>query len=148
MMERYLCAEHAEMAERLNEAWWVLKRPPDKDLAILIPGGQRRPMMPHTAVELAAYEGIKLRRPPPSHQQVDRMHEVLDWLLALAQHERDYSKAGWLMCALGLKVGRAAKELGCHRNSARAWRDNGLERLCQIKTKRDISRPRPRSLTV
>lgn len=126
-----IAAARVLVADRVEEAWDVLRRMPDRERAMLAKGerGQTWPTMLRTAAEHAAYKRVPLRRPPPTAAQITRMHEVLDWLLALAKQERDYFQAVWLCCAERRKTAEAAKLMGCHRNSARTWRDCGLDRI-------------------
>lgn len=130
-----IAAVRVEIAERIEEAWDTLKRLPDRDKALLMKEAATWPTMLHTAAEHAAWKPMKVKRPPPTAKQIDRMHEVLDWLLALAKQERDFCKAVWLCCAERKKPAEAAKILGCHRQTARIWRDNGLERISVIRSR-------------
>jgi len=105
---------HALIADRIEEAAETLRRMPDKERAMLKKGerGQSWPIMLHQATEHAAYEGIKVRLPPPSAARITRMNEVLDWLLDLARMDPDYFKPVWLMCAERRPVGKVARILG------------------------------------
>lgn len=121
------------VAERVEEAWDTLRRLPDRERDQLTKGerGQTWPTMIRTAAEHAAWKPMKMRRPPPTPAQITRMHEVLDWLTALAKQQRDFCRAVWLCCAERKKPADAAKLLGVHRETARIWRDNGLDRIAQ-----------------
>lgn len=141
-----IAAMRAEMAERVEEAWDVLKRIPDRERNLLLNSerGQSWPTMVHSAAEHAAWKPGQVRRPPPTAKQLDRMDEVIDWLTALGRQERDFAKAVWLCCALHRKPAEAAKLLGCHRDTARVWRDNGLERMVAMRTRLRLRMPIPR----
>jgi hypothetical protein len=119
--------------ERVEEAWDTLRRMPDRERDLLLRSerGHQWPPMLYTAAEHAAWKPVKMRRPPPTGRQIDRMHEVLDWLLVLAKQERKFFKAVWLMCAERKKVSESARILGCDRETARIWRDKGLDRIAQ-----------------
>jgi hypothetical protein len=106
---------------------------PDREKNALLHGerGQSWPVMVHTAAEHAAWAPQPMRRPPPSHRQISRMNEVLDWLLVLAKQDRRFFKAVWLMCAERKGPGKAAKFLAVHRETVVIWRDNGLDRIAQ-----------------
>jgi hypothetical protein len=116
---------------RVEEAWGVLRRMPDRERQQLAKGerGQKWPAMIYSAAEHAAWMKAKTRLPPPSPEQIDKMNEVIDWLVALAKQDRNFGKAVWLCCALRMKPAEAGRLLGCHRDTARAWRDNGLDRI-------------------
>jgi hypothetical protein len=124
-------AKRVEIAERIEEAWDVLKRMPDRERAMLLQAerGQAWPLMVYSADEHAAWLPVPAKRPPPSTKQVTRMEEVLDWLLVLAKQDRKYFKTVWLFCALRKKPAEVAKIIGCHRETATVWRDAGLERI-------------------
>lgn len=128
-------AARAEIAERIEDAWATLRRMPDRERDLLLSGerGQKWPLMVHTAAEHAAWKPMKMRRPPPTARQIDNMHEVMDWLLQLAKQQRDFAKAVWVCCALGRLPADAAKIIGCHRDTVRVWRDNGLDRIAAMR---------------
>lgn len=122
----------AEIAERIRDAWEVLRRMPDEERQALqrAESGQSWPAMIHTAAEHAAWEKQPLRRPRPTAGQITRMEEVMtDWIVALAKQDLKFVKAVWLFCAMNRHVGEAAKALGCDRKTAKVWRDNGLDRI-------------------
>src|SRR6185437_16127867 len=131
-------AARAEIGERIYDAWETLKRLPDRERDLLMRGerGQQWPLMVHTAAEHAAWKPGQIRRPPPTARQIDRMHQALDWLTALGKQQRDYAKAVWVCCALKRKPGEAAKFIGCHRNTVRAWCENGLDRIVTMSRAR------------
>lgn len=122
-------AARAEVKDRIEEAANTLKRLPDRERAFLHDRGQAWPVMLRRVWEDAPKGAIGLRRPPPTARQIDRMHEVLDWLLALAKQDRDFYRAVWVMCAERRKPGEAGRILGCHRETARVWCANGLDRI-------------------
>jgi hypothetical protein len=126
-----LAAKRAEVSERIEEAWDVLKRMPDKEMAQLrqAESGQVWPLIVYTADEHAAWAKVPVKRPPPNAAQVSRMEEVLDWLSALAKQDRKYCRVVWLFCALHKKPNEVSRILGCHRETATVWRDNGLDRI-------------------
>jgi hypothetical protein len=132
--DRERAAMRIEMAERVEEAWDTLRRMPDKERNLLLRGerGQTWPLIIHSAAEHAAWKPVKIRRPPATARQIDRMEQVMDWLLGLSKQERDFAKAVWLCCAMRRKPAEAAKLLGCHRDTARVWRDNGLDRMVSL----------------
>lgn len=105
---------HAIISDRIEEAAETLRRMPDKERSILRRSerGQTWPLMLHQATEHAAYEGIKVRLPPPSAARITRMHEVLDWLLDLARMEPTFFKPVWLICAERREIGKVARILG------------------------------------
>ena len=121
----------ASIADRIDEAAQTLRRMPDKEREMLMRGdrGQSWPGILYTAAEHAAWTPTRMRRPPPDCKQIDRMYEVLDWLLVLARHDRDYFRAVWLMCAERKKNREAANIIGIHRETASIWCANGLDRI-------------------
>jgi len=129
----------SEISDRVEEAWDTLKRLPDRERGLLIARGQQWPVMLYTAAEHAAWKPMRSRRPPPTSRQIDRMHEVLGWLLELAKQNTDFFKAVWLCCAERKKPAEAAKVIGCHRETVRIWRDNGLARVAEIRTWRHVA---------
>jgi hypothetical protein len=128
-------ARRAEIAERIEEGWNTLKRLPDRERNALrnAERGSAWPMIVHTADEHAAWEKVPMRRPPPGAAQISRMDEVLDWLLVLAKQDRKFVKAVILFCGYKKKPAEVAKLLGCHRETATVWRDNGLDRIDQYR---------------
>jgi hypothetical protein len=131
-------ARRAEIWERIEEGWGVLKRLPDKERNALrnAERGSAWPMIVHSADEHAAWEKVPARRPPPGAAQISRMDEVLEWLLVLAKQDRKYFKAVILFCGYRKGPAEVAKLLGCHRETATVWRDNGLDRIdqhCRVK---------------
>lgn len=131
----------AEIADRIQEAWGVLRRMPDRERQALqrAESGQSWPMIIHTAAEHAAWEKRPFQRPRPSAAEITRMEEVMtDWLVALSKQERKFVNAVWLFCALGKRSGEVKKILGCDRETARIWRDNGLDR---IQAHRNVTSP-------
>src|SRR4051812_2235787 len=139
-------AKRVEVAERVEEAWDVLRRMPDRERAVLQQAerGQVWPLMLHTADEHAAWAAVPMKRPRPSAAQITRMEEVLDWLLVLAKQDRKYFNAVWLFCARGKGPIDVGKILGCHRETATVWRDNGLDR---IVLHRSVPSPESKKLT-
>jgi hypothetical protein len=105
------------VSDKIEEAADTLRRLPDRERTLLAKSerGQTWPLMLHQACEHAAYEGLKARRPPPSAKQIDRMNEVLDWLLELARVDRDYFKVVWLICARRKKPAEVARIVGVTR---------------------------------
>ncbi len=126
-----LKAAMAEIGARIEEAADVLKRLPDRERAYLHDRGQQWPLMLRRVWEDAPKEKVTLRRPPPTAKQIDRMNEVLDWLLALAKQQRDYFRAVWLCCAERKKPAEVARIIGIHRATVYVWRDNGLRRIVE-----------------
>lgn len=133
--DRDAAAKRVEVAERIEEAWDVLRRMPDKERDALrrAERGQAWPTMLYTADEHEAWAKVPIKRPPPSAQQITRMEEVLDWLLVLAKQERKYFNAVWLFCARGKGPIEVGKILACHRETATVWRDNGLDRIVVLR---------------
>jgi DNA-directed RNA polymerase specialized sigma24 family protein len=138
MSKQEMAAARAEITELIEEGWETLRRMPDRERDLLLRGerGQQWPQMVHSAAEHAAWKPMRSRRPPPTAKQIDRMHEVMDLLLALAKQDRDFAKAVWLCCAMRRRTGEAAKLLGAHRDTVRVWRDNGLDRLHRLRARR------------
>lgn len=131
--DRDAATKRAEIAERIEEAWDVLKRMPDKERAMLMQAerGHAWPLIVYTADEHAAWLPRPVSRPPPSTRQVTRMEEVLDWLSVLAKQDRKFCRAVWLFCAFQKKPNTVAKIMGCHRETATVWRDAGLDRIAR-----------------
>lgn len=119
---------HDLIANRIEEAAETLRRMPDKERGILRRSerGQSWPLMLHQATEHAAYEGIKVRLPPPSAARITRMNEVLDWLLDLARMEPSFFKPVWLICAERRPVGKVARILGIDRKTVHRRKLAGL----------------------
>lgn len=138
-------AKRVEVAERIEESWDVLRRMPDREREALrrAERGQAWPTMLYSADEHEAWAKVPLKRPPPSAQQITRMEEVLDWLLVLAKQERKFFNAVWLFCARGKGPADVGKILGCHRETATVWRDNGLDR---IVAHREVKPPESKQL--
>lgn len=125
--------EHSreEISERVEEAFDTLKRLPDRDRARLHMAVQEWPLMMRRIFEDAP-KGVQTRRPPPTARQIDRMDEALGWMLALAKQNRDFAKAVYLCCGRRMKCAEAAKVCGFHRNTVRAYLNNGLDRIIVI----------------
>lgn len=116
------------IADRIEEAAETLRRMPDRERSLLRKSerGQEWPLMLHQATEHAAYEGIKIRLPPPSAARITRMDEALDWLLDLARDEPDYFKPVWLICAERKSLARSAYILGFDKRTVLKRKTAGL----------------------
>lgn len=125
----------AEIASRIEEAWDTLRRMPDRDRAFLRTVGQKWPEMIHSADEHAGWKKRPTRRPPPTARQIDRMDEVLDWMLKLAHQETKFSDAVWHCCGFRKTIEQAAKTLGFHAKTIAIHRDNGLDRIHEIRSR-------------
>lgn len=121
--------EREEIAERIWEAANTLRRLPDGDRGRLRMQAMSWPALLRDASEHGAYKSVQVKLPAPGGAQIDRMHEVLEWLLWLAKVEQKFLKAVWLCCGERRNVVEAAKHLAVHRETVAAWRDNGLDRI-------------------
>lgn len=112
---------------RLREAWDTLRRVP-------VRGGPRLMLSwPDVVLDVAeayGYGGPTVRLSPASPKAIDRMHEVFGWFRALADAPH-LTKAVWLTCGAGMGPKRAGEVLGVHRDTVRARRDDGLERIVE-----------------
>jgi hypothetical protein len=119
------------IADRIEEAADTLRRMPDRERALLAKSerGQTWPLMLHQACEHAAYEGLKVRRPPPTAKHIDRMNEVLDWLLELAKIDSGYFKVVWLLFAKRRTPTEVARIVGVTRETVYVRRRAALTLL-------------------
>ena len=109
---------------RVREAWDALRRLP----ASSVPGYRTAwPAIIQDARDAYGYTAPNVRLPPASPQAIDRMHEVFTWFAFIGQ--RDLTLALWLIDGCGMGPRRAGDILGCHRNTARAWRNDALHMI-------------------
>lgn len=116
------------VAGRVEEAFDVLRRMPDRERSMLAKGerGREWPVMLHQAFEHAAHQGIKIRLPPPSAAQITRMHEVLAWMLELAIREPGYAKVVYLVHGKRFGTMRVARIVGIDKKTVARWLAAGL----------------------
>lgn len=121
-----LVALMMEVGDRIGEARDCLRRLPDKDARfkgyslLSWPG-----MLAEKHIDYPN-EKTPIRMPPPNSQAIDRMYEVLDWLMWLGKADRNAAHAIWVCCGLRYRTSQAARILGVHRDTVRAWRHRGL----------------------
>ncbi|MFM9863593.1 MAG: DUF6362 family protein [Micropepsaceae bacterium] len=115
------------IAARLREAWDTLRRMPTQDVPALRSG------WPQTVQDVAdayGYTPATARLSPASPRAIDRMMETFTWFQAL-ENAPHLTRAVWLTAASGMGIKRAALTLGIHRDTARARRDEALDRMAE-----------------
>lgn len=125
-----------DISDRIGEARDCLRRLPDKDARfkgyslLSWPG-----MLAERHIDYPN-ERTVIRMPPPTSAAIDRMEEVLEWLVWLAKQDRDAAHVLWICCGLRHKTKGAAKILGVHRDTVRVRRHRGLLSIAEHITLR------------
>ena len=123
---REIIAARLEIGERIEEAFDVLSRLPDRTRAALGMQSLAWPLVVRKMFEDAPKD-MTVRRPPPPAAQIDRMEEVLDSMVALGRENRKWATAVFLICGRRKAVTAVARTLGCHRHTAMTWCNSGLD---------------------
>jgi len=112
---------------RVREAWDTLRRVP----AHGVPGfGTHWPDFVRDANEAYGHTAVRVRLARASPQAIDRMNETFGWCRFL-EGRPHLTKAVWVCCGAGMGPRRAGQILGVHRDTARARRDEGLDRIVE-----------------
>lgn len=131
-------AARREIAERVEEAYRVLRRVPDHERAWLTAQGSAWPSLIYDATKMepgAWRAGAPVRLPPPSAAEISRMHEVLGWMLWLGKTYGNAARAVYLCCVRRFGPVDAGRWLGCHRETAAVWRDDGLDKISAFRAR-------------
>jgi hypothetical protein len=116
-----------EVAARIREAWDTLRRVPAQS----VPGFRVSwPDMVQDTFDAYGYTQATVRLARASPASIDRMHETFGWFVHLAG-EPHLTKAVWLCAGAGMGPKRAGAILGVHRDTLRARRDAGLDRIAE-----------------
>lgn len=120
-----------QIAARLREAWDTLRRVP----AHGVPGFRVSwPDIVQDAIDAYGYTAPIVRLARASPAAIDRMHETFGWFRFL-EDRAHLAKAVWLTAGCGMGPKRAGAILGVHRDTLRARRDEGLDRIAEGLTR-------------
>ena len=112
---------------RIREAWDTLRRVP----AHGVPGFDTYwPDYLRDVFEAYGRAPATVRLARASPQAIDRMNETFGWFGALEDLPH-LTRAVWVCCGAGMGPRRAGGVLGVHRDTARARRDEGLDRMVE-----------------
>ena len=122
---------------RVREAWESLRRLPNSS----VPGYRTAwPDVVRDYRDAYGYAAPTLRLKPASPQAIDRMHETFTWFVFVGSRQK--TRALWLIDGCGMGPRRAGDILGCHRNTARAWRNDALDLISEGLRKSTVARVR------
>lgn len=123
------------VASRVREAWDTLRRVPSQR----VPGFRVSwPDFVRDVADAYGYTAATVRLARASPQAIDRMQEVFGWFAAL-DGQPHLTKAVWLCAGAGMGPKRAATILGVHRDTMRARRDDGLDRIADALNGRRLA---------
>ena len=115
------------VAFRIREAWDTLRRVP----AHGVPGfATHWPDVVRDVFEAYGHSDVVVRLARASPQAIDRMNETFGWFGALEDLPH-LTRAVWVCCGAGMGPRRAGGILGVHRDTVRARRDEGLDRMVE-----------------
>lgn len=122
------------VASRMREAWDTLRRVPSRR----VPGFRVSwPDFVRDVADAYGYTAATVRLARASPQAIDRMQEVFGWFAAL-DGQPHLTKAVWLCAGAGMGPKRAGAILGVHRDTMRARRDEGLDRIAEALSRRQL----------
>lgn len=112
---------------RIREAWDTLRRVPVHG----VPGfAAHWPDVVRDVAEAYGHTDVVVRLARASPQAIDRMNETFGWFRAL-EGLPHLTRAVWVCCGAGMGPRRAGGLLGVHRDTVRARRDEGLDRMVE-----------------
>jgi hypothetical protein len=115
------------VAARMREAWDTLRRVPSQS----VPGFRTSwPDMVQDTFDAYGYTQAQVRLARAAPAAIDRMHEAFGWFVHLGEQPH-LTRAVWLCAGAGMGPKRAGAILGVHRDTMRARRDEGLERIAE-----------------
>lgn len=127
-----------EIADRIGEAYQVLKRLPDRERRLLACQGSSWSAMICEPIKLEteALRVAQMRLPPPSGEQIDRMNEALGWITDLAINYTNAARVIYLSEGERRKKTYIAKLMGISRETVYKWRNSGLDTIATIRLRK------------
>jgi DNA-directed RNA polymerase specialized sigma24 family protein len=112
----------AELATRIEEAYWTWRILPDKDRRFLRAKMASWPVFVQQIME--AYGWHEVRRPdePPNPDAIDRAEEVLGWFARHLMHHQDGAKSLWLTYGRGLSLSQTGHVMHCSKETVASRR--------------------------
>ena len=131
-MIRFKTPEHAEIAERIAQAFAVLRRLPDCDRGRLCMQTLNWPAVILNACTDYAPD-LKVRMPPPSALAITQMIEVFEWVAMLGHNYPDLFKVVYRVCVRQQELRVVGRALGRDHKAVRARLDHGLELIAAYR---------------
>lgn len=138
MINAELVQTRREISERIDEAYFTLRRMPDATYSRLAMQVTAWPGLIYDPdkMEAGAWRRSCTSASAPTSVLIARMDEALDWMLWLAALDRVAARVVYLCCARHIGPVALARRMGRHRETVAVWRDNALDKIAAYRLRK------------